>query len=223
MKKAKLIVIDGADNSGKATQTQLLREHLLHEGYQVGTMDFPRYTQNTFGKLIKESLLGLHGDFMKKDPRVASVLYAADRFESKDALGKLLADNDVVVLDRYVSANMLHQGAKIEDETERREFLLWLEHVEHDIFGLPKPDQTIMLEVSPEHTAQILALMVSEGAKTADMAELDRIHQARVAQCAAWLSTMRPNWSRVECSHGELLRTREDIHHEVYNLIRPMI
>jgi dTMP kinase len=186
-------------------------------------MDFPRYTQNTFGKLIKESLLGFHGDFMKKDPRVASVLYAADRFESKGELSKLLEDNDVVVLDRYVSANMLHQGAKIDDEVERREFLLWLEHVEHDIFGLPRPDLTVMLEVSPEHSAEVLKLMVAQGAKTADVAEQDREHQRRVAECATWLSSMRENWSTIQCSKDGTLRSREDIHEELVSVVKEIL
>ncbi len=223
MKKAKLIVIDGADNSGKATQTELLRIRLAEDGFSVGTMDFPRYTQNTFGKLIKESLLGFHGDFMKKDPRVASVLYAADRFESKDELFKLLEDNDVVVLDRYVSANMLHQGAKIEDEVERKEFMLWLEHVEHDIFGLPKPDLTVMLEVSPEHSEEVLRLMVEQGAKTADVAEQDREHQKRVASCALWLSTIRENWSTIQCSKDGTLRSREDIYEELVSIVKKIL
>jgi dTMP kinase len=223
MKKAKLIVIDGADNSGKATQTALLRDALSREGYKVGTMDFPRYAENTFGKLIKESLLGFHGDFMQKDPRVTSVLFAADRFESKGELQKLIEENDVVVLDRYVSANMLHQGSKIEDEKERKEFLLWLEHVEYDIFGVPKPDLTVMLMVAPEHTQKILDLMVAEGAKTADVAEQDREHQKRVASCLLWLSAIRENWITIQCSEGTTLRSREDIHEELLSIVKQIL
>jgi dTMP kinase len=212
---AKLIVIDGADNSGKATQTALLVERLRSEGMKVGTMDFPRYTQNTFGKLIKESLMGQHGDFLEKDPRVASVLYAADRFEAKNELQTLLQENDVVILDRYVSANMLHQGAKIADAKERHEFLEWLEHVEYDIFEIPKPDLTVMLFVSPAHRKAVLTKMVEEGKKTPDLAEQDETHQNRVTECALWLSSIRQNWSTVQCSQGDHLRTIESIHEEI--------
>jgi dTMP kinase len=220
---AKLIVIDGADNSGKATQTALLVERLKNDGVKVGTMDFPRYTQNTFGKLIKESLMGQHGDFLEKDPRVASVLYAADRFEAKKELQILLEENDVVVLDRYVSANMLHQGAKIKDETERKEFLLWLEHVEYEIFEIPKPDHTIMLFVSQAHRRKVLAEMVKNGKKTPDLAELDEVHQNRVAECALWLSSMRPNWSTIQCSQDDHLRTIESIHEEIVTHVKLLL
>lgn len=223
MSLAKLIVIDGSDNSGKATQTALLVERLQRKGYKVGTIDFPRYTQNTFGKLIKESLQGLHGDFLQKDPRVASVLYAADRFESKTELRELLTHCDVVVLDRYVSANMLHQGSKIDDEVKRAEFLAWLEHVEYDIFDIPKPDMTIMLAVSPEHSFQVLQRMVNEGLKTADLAEQDREHQKRVAECAKWLSSMHKNWNTIQCSEGTTLRSREDIHEELASVVKQIL
>lgn len=43
----KLIVIDGADGSGKATQTRMLTARLKAEGYAAETLDFPG-TQKTF-------------------------------------------------------------------------------------------------------------------------------------------------------------------------------
>lgn len=224
MQKAVFIVIDGADNSGKATQTALLVERLRNEGKNVGTLDFPQYTVNTFGKLIKECLVGEHGDFLRVDPKIASTLYAADRFESKGVLLELLAQNEVVVLDRYVSANMLHQGAKIDDVEKRREFLLWLEHIEYGIFGMPIPDLTVSLDVSPEDNAHILERMVEEGKKTPDMAESDREHQRRVSECLQWLSSMKDSWSTVHCSSGiNGLRSREDIHEEVYRLVKELL
>lgn len=223
MSLAKLIVIEGTDNSGKATQTALLVERLVRKGMKVGTMDFPRYTQNTFGKLIKESLMGLHGDFLQKDPRVASVLYAADRFEAKEELTSLLYENDIVVLDRYVSANMLHHGAKIADLTERQDFLAWLEHVEYEIFKIPKPDATIMLSISSDHRKMILQKMVQEGLKTPDLAEKDDAYQQKVAQCAQWLSSIRPNWSTIQCSQGDTLRSIESIHEEILTHIKPLV
>jgi dTMP kinase len=136
---------------------------------------------------------------------------------------ELLADCDVVVLDRYVSANMLHQGAKIDDEVKRAEFLTWLEHVEYDIFGIPTPDMTVMLVVSPEHSYEVLQRMVNVGSKTADLAEQDREHQKRVAECAAWLSSMHKNWNTIQCSEGGLLRTKEEIQEELFSIIKPIL
>jgi len=223
MSKAKLIVLDGGDNVGKATQTALLLERLQKEGKKVGTLDFPQYTVNTFGRLIKESLLGEHGDFMSIDPKIASVLYAADRYESKNQLTGLLEEVDVVILDRYVSANMLHQGAKITDIEKRKDFLVWLEKVEYGIFGMPQADLTIALLVSSEHSEEILHRMVEDGSKAPDSAETDRLHQRGVAQCVVWLSSMKENWNTVHCSSIEGLRSREDIHEEIFKLVSELI
>ena len=222
--KATFIVIDGADNSGKATQTSLLVERLRAEGKKVGMLDFPQYTVNAFGKLIRECLDGKHGNFLAIDPKIASALYAADRYETKGVLMEMLTQNDVVVLDRYVSANMLHQGAKIENVDERREFLVWLDHVEYGIFGMPQPDLTIALAVSPEDTNDILKRMIEEGKKAPDTAEADREHQRRVSECLEWLSSMKENWNTVHCSSGiDGLRSREDIHEEVYHLVTQIL
>lgn len=219
MQKGKLIVIDGADNVGKATQVKLLIERLAREGKKADTLDFPRYEENVFGKLLKECLRGEHGDFISLDPKIASTLYALDRFESKEKLNGLLETNDIVVLDRYTSANMLHQGAKIENVEKRREFINWLEHIEFDIFGIPKPDLTIALAVNFEHSDQIFNTMVKEGQKDPDVAELDRAHQREVAQCVEWMPSVDPSWRVLHCSGDDSLRTREEIHEDIYFLV----
>ena len=39
----RLIIIEGGDGSGKATQTALLKERLQQEGYKVKSVSFPNY------------------------------------------------------------------------------------------------------------------------------------------------------------------------------------
>ena len=115
----KLIVIEGGDASGKETQAKLLAERLTAAGKNVQLLDFPQYDENQIGGLIRECLDGKRGNFMSIDARIASVLFAADRFESKAKIEAWLDSGAIVILDRYTSANMLHQGAKIADATER--------------------------------------------------------------------------------------------------------
>ena len=219
--KGTLIVIDGGDNVGKATQADLLMRRLVEEEIAVGKLDFPRYSQNTFGHLIQDCLQGNCGDFMSLHPKIAATLFAADRFESKHELEKWLDEGRVVILDRYVSANMLHQGAKIDDPDEREEFLKWLDHVEYEIFGLPRPDITVYLQVPPEQSQKLLEYVVKIGAEQADVAEADYGHRERVAQCAEYLKNSRDKWVTVQCldEAGEL-RSREDIHEELFGIVR---
>lgn len=222
-KLGKIIVIDGGDSTGKATQVDLLMRRLAGEGVSVATLDYPQYQNNVFGGLIRECLDGRRGDFMSLDPKIAATLYAADRFETKHVLQDWLKEGRIIILDRYVSANMLHQGAKIDNPIERQEFFDWLDKVEHGVFGIPRPDLTICLDVPSEKSKNLLDYMVKIGQKMADVAEKNREHQARVAQYAADVAENNDAWVRVMCMDGEDLRPRESIHEEIYELVKGVL
>lgn len=217
-------MIDGADGAGKATQTKMLIEHLSKDGASVETLDFPQYTNNTFGKLIRECLDGKRGDFMGIDARIASTLYAADRFESKDKINKWLQDGKIVVLDRYVSSNMLHQGAKLNDLEEIRDFLSWLDHIEHEIFDIPRPDLIFYLDVPLKERTRLIEESVKNkkhGADTkVDLAEADIEHQEMVNTRSKDIINTMNTWEEIACMKGGVLRAREDIHEELYTICK---
>lgn len=218
--KGKFIVFDGNDGSGKATQSRLLAEFFNEKGKRIERVDFPAYDRNVFGTLIGECLSGLHGDFVNLDPKIASTLYALDRFESSNAIRKHLDAGTIVIADRFTSANQIHQGGKIRDVEERKRFLSWLELIEHDILGVPRPDVIFYLRVpleisldllSQKRAAKIAAL--AEGQK--DMVEDDRDYLERSHETAIWLASHEPNWKVINCESDGLMRSREDIHEEL--------
>lgn len=219
----KLIVIDGGDGAGKATQVSLLVKRLRDEGHKVETLDFPQYTQNHFGKLLRQCLDGKRGDFMSVDARIASTLYAADRFETKPRLEQWLKEGKVVILDRYVSANMMHQGAKIDDPEKLEDFLGWLDYMEHEIFGIPRPDQIIYLEVPNKVRVALKARAIEEGKHGAnikiDVAERNHEHQETAEMRARAIVASKNNWDMVTCCDDVEMRTREDIHEDIYKII----
>ena len=133
-KQGKLIVIDGTDGSGKATQTELLVKALKNEGRKVKIIDFPDYYSNFFGKFIGHCLSEQYYNFVKVHPKIVSVLYAADRFESKDKIKKWLKEGNIVIANRYTSANQIHQGGKIANLKKRENFIKWLAEIEYQIF-----------------------------------------------------------------------------------------
>lgn len=227
MQKGKLIVLDGGDGAGKATQVALLVKRLLEDGHKVETLDFPQYTQNTFGALIRECLDGKRGDFMATDARVASTLYAADRFESKPRLEQWLEEGKIVVLDRYVSANMMHQGAKISDEDELVAFLSWLDHMEHGVFGLPRPDAILYLEVPFKVRQRLKSIAVSNQKHGADvkldLAEADTSHQEAVEKRAQTIVASKNIWHKVSCCEDDAIRSREDIHSDIFAVLKIII
>ena len=84
---------------------------------------------------------------------------------------------------------------------------------------MPRPDLTIYLNVPPEKSEKLLEYVVGIGAKVADVAESDREHQQKVSECAKYLSVSRDKWVTVECMQEDDLRTREEIHKEVYDVV----
>jgi dTMP kinase len=151
MKKVKkpgiVIVIDGGDGSGKKTQTQLTAEKLNHLGYLTKTIDFPQ-RKGFFGKFIYQCLEeGICGDFANIHPKIASVLYAADRAMYKDQIEDWLNSGKNVIADRYASANQIHQGGKIKEDSERKEFMEFLDEMEYKQFMIPRPTIVFYLDV----------------------------------------------------------------------------
>ncbi len=78
----KLIVIEGLDGSGKATQARRLYETLQQKGIPVRKVSFPDYASDS-SALVKMYLAGEFG----KDPSAvnayaASTFFAVDRYAS---------------------------------------------------------------------------------------------------------------------------------------------
>jgi thymidylate kinase len=227
MKKGKLIVIDGIDGSGKATQVRLLQERLKKEGRLVKTVDFPRYENNFFGKLIGQYLSGVYGDFIQMDPRVASVMYAADRFESSKEIRKWIDHGYTVLADRYVSANQIHQGGKIKSLAERKQFLAWLEKMEYGVFCIPKPDLVVYLDVPFEVSQYWLKQKVAKRKKQSylkggrkDVAEDNLIHLKESRNSALALQKANKDWVKVECCKGMYCLLPEQIHEQIFEILK---
>lgn len=219
MYKNQLIVIDGGVNVGKATQTDILMNRLQNEGKLVGKMDFPQYHQNTIGHLINDCLEGKEKQLEHLDPRAVATLFAADRFESKAQILEWLEEGRIIIFDRYVTSNMLHQGAKINELDKRDEFFRWVEHLEYEIFGMPRPQLTIYLEVPPDESARLLEYVEDVGGQATGPEEKDKLHQAKVSECAKYLANIQGRWHTVPCINENGLRSRQDIHEDVYQIV----
>lgn len=224
MQKGLFIVLDGNDGSGKATQAELLTLHFEKKGKAVEKVDFPAYGKNFFGSFIGECLAGNHGDFVNLDPKIASALYAADRFESASQIRKALEEGRMVIADRYASSNQIHQGGKIGDENARTKFLSWLDTMEHSVFGIPRPDAIVYLRVPIETSLELLQekrgiknQTLSEGQR--DTVEEDRAYLERSVATAEWLLSTQPNWHVVDCMNDGTLRSREDIHKDIVRTV----
>lgn len=215
----KLIVIEGGDSSGKATQSALLTKHLESVGHNVSHMDFPRYKDNSVGGLIRECLDGKHGDFIQADARLASVLYAADRRESLPQIRAWLDEGQIVVLDRYTSANLLHQGAKVSEQEKRKEMLKWIHRLEHEVMNLPKPDLLLYLDVP----APVRLRLLQEQGRALDLAEENAKHQEAVDVAAVDMMKVYENSKTVTCMHEEELLSPDEIAKKIINHLQLLL
>ncbi len=212
--KGKIIVIDGVDGTGKTTQTTCLIAALEKSGRTVKTLRFPVYKDNFFGKLIRECLDGKHGDFIALDPRIASALYAADRFESSTQIREWIAKGYVVVLDRYVSSNQIHQGGKCKTAKGRREFLTWLDTMEHGVFGIPRPDLIVYLSLPFAESMRLIEKRTDEGGHKDD-ADSNPKYLEESRKSALSIIKERNNWKMIQCGLGGKkggLKSIEEIH-----------
>ena len=228
LKKGKFVVIDGIDGSGKATQVVLLKTKLKKEGIKAKSIDFPRYYNNFFGSLIGEYLSGIHGDFIKTDPKLASVLYAADRFESSQEIRKWLNEGYIVIADRYVSANQIHQGGKIVNAKKRKEFLDWLDKMEYGVFGIPRPDLVIYLDIPYEVSQQWLKKKVAQRKKKylkgrKDVAEDNLMHLKISRNTALELEKLNKNWKKISCCQGTVCMLPDEVHEHVYKVVKKIL
>jgi dTMP kinase len=152
----KLIVIEGVDGAGKSTQIKLLRAFLSEKGYSCEYLHFPRTETPYFGELIARFLRGEFGSLNEVDPYLVAMLYAGDRRDAATMITQWLAEEKIVLLDRYTYSNIAYQCAKLQNETDREILKNWILNLEFNHFGIPVPDINIFLDVPFTFTEQNL-------------------------------------------------------------------
>ena len=214
----KLIVIEGTDGSGKSTQFKKLTQRLTEEGKLFKTLVFPQYSEPS-SALIRMYLGGEFGhNPADVNAYAASAFYAVDRYASfqKD-WGKWYCDGGLIVSDRYISSNAVHQTSK-EAPENREEFLRWLYEFECDKLGLPKPDLTIYLDVPTAFTEKLMRRREAETHTSADIHEQDTSYLATCREMGR-TAAQYYGWNVIQCVREGEMRSIEDIHEEIYGLV----
>ena len=217
----KLFVIDGTDGSGKQTQFDLLKKHLTEDGIEYKTVSFPNYDSPS-SSLVKMYLSGEFGENAKDvSPYIASTFYAADRYATfKKELQEYYENGGIILADRYTTANMVHQAGKITDEEEREKYLNWLFDLEFNIYGLPVPTEVFFLNMPPKKVEELIKNRENKFTHSdkKDIHERDSKHLEDSYNAACSL-VGKYNWNEIKCVKENEIRTREDIHNEIYNIV----
>jgi len=219
--QGKFIVIDGADGTGKTTQFELLVKELKASGYAVEVTDFPQYGQKSAG-MVEEYLDGKYGQL---NPQAASIFYAVDRFDASFKIREWLNSGKIVLSNRYVTANAGHQGGKIADDAQRFKYFKWLNNLEYEIFGIPRPDLNVILHIPAEKTWELMEARRKKVAhnsvhKKKDLHEADLGHLKNAEKVYLQIAKLFPNTKLVECAPQGKLMAPQEVHNKVWELVR---
>lgn len=215
-------MIDGTDGSGKATQTDLLVKRMRDEELSVETISFPQYGKKSAGPL-EEYLEGRYGSADQVDAYQTSVLFAVDRFDVKKQINEWLDAGTHVIADRYVGSNMGHQGSKITDPTERKEYFTWNHEFEHDLMGLPEPDINLVLHVPTAVTQNLMKDRDLKSNLSKDVHESNAAHLHAAEQAYLDLTEQFDNYQLIKCVENDTLMTREAIHNRVWEYVKTLL
>ena len=215
----KIFVIEGINGSGKETQSQLLVEELKKKGLKVVIFSFPMYESPT-GRIFKDCLLGKDGDswfqesILDLDPKVVCLYTAADRKYNSNKIKEYLDKDYIVVLNRYTSSNMAHQGSKYESSEERFYMYQWIDKLEYWLLGLPKPDLTIFLSLPPNYSHKLLNQQISFSFDHTDNYDQEKVFLAYLELSELY------NWHKIECIKDDKCKSILEINKEIMSIVQ---
>ncbi|SCX91138.1 deoxynucleoside kinase [Ruminococcus sp. YE282] len=222
--KSKLIVIEGLDGSGKATQTKLLADKLTSMGRTVRKLEFPDYDSPS-SSLVK---MYLNGDFGKNPEDVnayaASAFYAVDRAASYLKNWKNDCNNGSVILcDRYCTSNIIYQMSKVKND-ERDGFIEWQSDFEYNKLGLPVPDAVIYLDVDLDVSQRLMEKRYGGDKSKMDLHE-QNVKFLRECRESAVYATQKCGWIKIDCcENGDIKSIKKiaaEIEKVVFDILKP--
>lgn len=211
-----LIVLEGLDGAGKSTQVRLLKEYITGSGKELHYLHFPRFDAPVYGELIAKFLRGEFGSIESVHPQLVALLFAHDRADAAARIREWLSNGAYVLLDRYVYSNIAYQCSKLKEKREADELASWILDLEYNVFGIPKPDLNLFLDVPISFVDKKLKESRRGGDRDylhgkADIHEADINFQVAVRNIYLERCSADENFDRIDCnaSNGEMLPADE--------------
>lgn len=223
--KGTIISIEGTDGAGKHTQQNLLKAELANLGITTFCQSFPNYESDS-SLPVKMYLSGEFGsDANCLDAYEASSLYAVDRLCTYKKTVKSHYDNgEVILFDRYVQSNFIHQCSKITDAAEREKYLKWVQDFEFDTLHLPRPDLVFFIELPIEKSMELAKSREEyKNGKQRDIHEENFSYMKRAYENGLELAK-RFGWTIIHCLNdtGEM-KSAEIIHEEIMGYVKKLL
>lgn len=217
--RGKFVVLDGADGVGKDTQADRLLAAAHQQGISAALIRYPGYERTLTGKVVQSYLRGEYGELDTVHPKIATYLFATDRFELKAELEQLLATHDLVIASRYAASNLAFQTARV-PEVERPAFRDWVLQLEYGTFSAIKEDAVIFLSLPTALSEKLIAKRQQAAAvQSRDIYDEHKAFQLTVLEQYHILCSMFDHWRKIECEQGDDIRSIEDIGAEIQQLV----
>ena len=214
-----LFIIEGIDGSGKSTQVKLLSARLDKCGINVMQIKFPNYASDS-STLVRMYLAGRFGsDPSEVNAYAASAFYAVDRYASyMSEWGESYRNGMVILSDRYVSSNIIHQSSKLDSVDSEISFWDWLYDFEYCKLGVPRPDGVYFLDVPPDIALGQVAHRYGGDESKKDIHEKDSEYIRKCYQTGI-LACDKGYMQRVECVENGHMLAPELICDKIFSLV----
>ncbi len=182
-----IVAIEGGDQAGKKTQSQMLANALKKSKVKTKIFNFPDYS-TPIGKQIRRYLDGK----TKFPPQVIHCLLAANRWEKLEEIKKADQKNSVLIMNRYYHSNFVYgivNGMKLD----------WLEGLDK---GLPQSDLVIVLDVSQKEA-------FSRKNSKRDVFEKNKLFSQKISKAYRKLAKKK-HWKLIDASGS-----KQDVHNQV--------
>ena len=218
MSHGKLIVLEGIDGSGKSAQYRRLCARMENDGIAYNHIVFPRYDKES-SALIRMYLSGQFGENPGDvNAYAASTFYAVDRYASyRTDWGEIYEKGGIILSDRYTTSNAVHQGSKLPDD-QLPAFFDWLQDLEYEKLGLPKPDLVIYLDVDLETSLARMRRRQQKTHTSADIHEKDKDYLSRCLHTAE-MAAEHYGWTRIPFLKDGKERDVDEKNREIYSIL----
>ncbi len=218
--KGIIISIEGTDGAGKHTQQQLLVSDLKELGYNVVDQSFPNYESDSSAP-VKMYLAGEFGKNANAlDAYQASALYAVDRMCTyQKSLKEHYENGGILLFDRYVQSNFIHQCSKIDNMDEKMKFIEWEENLEYETLKLPRPDLIFFIEMPVEKSLELARARAEyKTGESKDIHEEDTTYMTKSYNNGLTLAK-KLGWNIIHCvDKNNNIKHIEDIHKEIMDI-----
>ncbi|ACB83632.1 dTMP kinase [Natranaerobius thermophilus] len=201
-KRGKFITFEGIDGCGKSTQLKKVTSKLKKLGFNVVSTREPGGT--SVGDAIREILLAPKHYNMTIETE--ALLYAASRVQHiEEFIIPNLAEDNIVLCDRFVDSSVAYQGIKLSHEEVIR--------VNQPAYDKVTPDITFLIDITPERAAKRLGI------------EKDRIenrgvnYQSQVRENYLFLAEEEPD--RIVIINGD--QSEEKVFEELWNVLEDIL